>query len=120
MSQTTTANATFSNLRAAQRATQRLAQGGFARDSISLRRVHADDETYEVSVRVRAGNVRRAEDVLHARREVHDFAGHRIDARPLMLLAGVVAVGAAGYALYATRFSRRANERNGLHLPSVW
>ena len=75
MPQTTTASAVFPNRRAALRAAERLAGGGFARGSIDLHRLHSDDEAFEVSVRVREGNVRRADDLLHARPDVHDFAG---------------------------------------------
>ena len=56
MPQTTTASAVFPNRRAALRAAQRLAEGGFA-GSIDLTRLHSDDEAHEVSVRVREGNV---------------------------------------------------------------
>jgi hypothetical protein len=101
MTQTTTASATFSNRHAAQRAAQRLVEGGFARDSVSMKRLYSDSEDYEVSVRARDGNVERAEDLLHARPEVHDFAGNRVDVRPLMLLMGALAVGVAGYTFYA-------------------
>jgi hypothetical protein len=111
MPQTTTASATFSNRRAAEGAARRLAQGGFARDSIGMQRLHSNDDAYEVSVRVRQGNVRRAEDLLHARRDVHDFAGNSVEVRPLMWLAGAILVGAAGYAFYATRDSSRDRSR---------
>jgi hypothetical protein len=53
----------------------------------------------------------RAEDLLHARPDVHDFGGNQVDVRPLMLLAGAVLAGAAGYTLYTMRQSRhRPNE----------
>jgi hypothetical protein len=125
MPQTTTASAIFSNRHAAQGAARRLAEGGFARDSIAMHRLHSDDDAYEVSVRVREGNVRRAEDLLHARQDVHDFAGQQVDVGPLLRLAGAVLVGAAGYTLYATyRHSTRRpggrGERDEHHLPSVW
>ena len=106
MPQTTTASAVFPNRRAALRAAERLAGGGFARGSIDLHRLHRDDEAFEVSVRVREGNVRRADDLLHARPDVHDFAGHGIDVRPLMLIAGAVLAGAVGYTAYALRAQR--------------
>lgn len=120
MSQTTTAAAVFPNQRAAQRAAERLAEGGFARTSIDVNRLYSDDDDYEVSVRVRPGNVRRAEDLLHARRDVHDFAGQGRDVRPLMLLAGAVIAGAVGYTLYAMRQPQKGRGQKGLHLPSVW
>jgi hypothetical protein len=107
MAQTTTASATFSNRHAAQRAAHRLVDGGFSRESIEMRRLHSDDETIEVSVRVKEGNVARAEDLLHARPDVHGFAGDRVDVGPLMMLAGAIAAGAAGYTLYTLNRNRR-------------
>jgi hypothetical protein len=119
MPQTTTASAVFSNHRAAQRAAERLASGGFARGSIDTRRLHSDDESYEVRVRVREGNVRRAEDLLHARQDVHAFEGQGgMNIQPFLLLAGAVLVGVAGYSMLSRR-SRRGGS-SGLHLPSVW
>ncbi len=119
MPQTTTTSAVFSNRRAAQRAAQRLVEGGFARASIDMRRLHSDDDSYEVLVRVREGNAKRAEDLLHARASVRDFAGNQVDVRPLLLFAGAVAAAAAGYTYYALRPQRRG-EQARLHLPSVW
>ena len=119
MPQTTTTSAVFSNHRAAQRAAQRLVEGGFARASIDMHRLHSDDDSYEVSVRTREGNVRRAEDLLQARAKVREFAGDGINVRPLMLLAGTVAVAAAGYTYFALR-PRARGEQSRLHLPSVW
>jgi len=107
MPQTTTASATFSNRRAAQSAAERLAKGGFARSSIGVQRLYSDDDVYEVSVRVREGNVERAEDLLHARPQVHDFAGNQVDVGPLLVLAGAVLAGAAGYTYYTMRQNRR-------------
>ncbi len=104
MPQTTTATAVFSNHRAAQRAIQRLANGGFARSSINAHRMYSDDDSYEVSVRVKEGNVQRAEDLLHAREDVHDFVGNsRFNLQPVLIAAGAVLLGAAGYALLARR-----------------
>ena len=120
MPQTTTASAVFSNRRAPQRAVERLIKGGFARGSIDMHRLHSNDDSQEVSVRVKEGNVRRAEDLLHARQEVHDFGGNRTDLLPLFLFAGALVAGAAGYALYARRSQGRRGEHAGLHLPSVW
>jgi hypothetical protein len=120
MPQTTTASATFSNRRAAEGAARRLVEGGFARDSVAMRRLYSDDDAYEVSVRVREANARRADDLLHARRDVHDFAGNQVNVGPLLWLAGAVAIGAAGYALYATRQPHRRGDREDLHLPGVW
>lgn len=120
MPQTTTASATFSNRRAAQGAARRLTEGGFSRESIALHRLHSDDEAYEVSVRVREGNVRRAEDLLHARQDVHDFAGRGVNVGPLLWLTGALLVGAAGYTVYALRRPRRRGDQDGLHLPSLW
>jgi hypothetical protein len=120
MSQTTTASAVFSNRHAAQRAAQRLAEGGFARGSIGVTRRYSDAEEYEVSVRVQPGNVQRAEDLLHARRDVRGFAGEDIDVGPLMWLAGAVAVGALAYTAYALRRPRNGRNGDRLHLPSVW
>jgi len=120
MSQTTTASAVFSNRQAARRAAERLAEGGFARNSIDVARRYSDEDEYEVSVRVRPGNARRAEDLLHAREDVHGFAGEGIDVGPLMWLAGAVAVGALAYTAYAMRRPQNGRNRSGLHLPSVW
>jgi hypothetical protein len=120
MPQTTTASAVFPNRHAARRAAERLAEGGFARNSIDLNRLYSDDDDYEVSVRVREGNLRRAEDLLHARPDVHAFAGQGIDMRPLMLVAGAVIVGAVGYTLYAMRRPQNGRGQSKLHLPSVW
>jgi hypothetical protein len=104
MPQTTTASAVFSNHRAAQRAVHRLASGGFARSSINAQRMYSDDDSYEVSVRVKEGNVERAEDLLHAREDVHEFAGNRgLNLQPVMIAAGAVLLGAVGYALLARR-----------------
>jgi len=119
MPQTTTASAVFPNRRAAQRAAERLAGGGFARTSIGLHRLHANDDAFEVQVRVREGNVARAEDLLHARPEVHDFAGNRMDYTPYLFAAGALLAGVAGYAWYASR-KRDRRDGHGMHLPSVW
>jgi hypothetical protein len=113
MNDTTTASAVFSNRRAAQRAAQRLVEGGFARDSVEMRRLYSDDDDYEVSVHVREGNVERADDLLHARRNVHDFAGNKSNVGTLMLLAGALAAGVAGYTLYALADRQRRGQTNG-------
>jgi hypothetical protein len=120
MPQTTTASAVFSNRYAAQRAAERLTEGGFARNSIDVNRLYSDDDDYEVSVTVQEGNIRRAEDLLHARRDVHGFAGQGIDVRPLMLLAGAVIAGAIGYTLYTVRRPHEGGRQSRLTLPSVW
>jgi hypothetical protein len=112
MTETTTASAVFSNRRAAQRAAQRLVEGGFARDSIEMHRLYSNEDDFEVSVRVREGNVDRAEDLLHARADVHDFEGNRSDVGPLLLLGGVLAAGVAGYALYALADRRRGEKES--------
>jgi hypothetical protein len=101
MPQTTTASATFTNRRAALRAAHRLVEGGFSRDSVEMRRLHSDDDDYQVSVRVQEGNVERAGDLLHARPDIHGFAGDRVNVGPLIAFAGALAVGVAGYTLYA-------------------
>jgi hypothetical protein len=110
MSQTTTASARFTNRRAAQRAAERLVEGGFARGSIEMRRLHSDDDDHEVSVRVREGNVERAKDLLHARPDVRDFAGKGVNVGPLIAFAGALAVGVAGYTWY-TLADRRPGDR---------
>jgi len=120
MSQTTTATAVFSNHHAARRAARRLAEGGFARNSIDVTRRYSDEDEYEVSVRVQPGNAERAEDLLHAREDVHGFAGEGIDVGPLMWLAGAVAVGALAYTAYAVYRPRNGRNQSGPHLPSVW
>ena len=120
MPQTTTATAVFPNRHAAQRAAERLSEGGFARNSIDVNRLYSNDDDYEVSVRVRPGNVRRAEDLLHARQDVHGFAGQGMDVRPLTLFAGAVIAGAVGYTIYAMRRPQNGRGKSRLHLPSVW
>ena len=120
MPQTTTATAVFPNRHAAQRAAERLSEGGFARNSIDVNRLYADDDDYEVSVRVRPGNVRRAEDLLHARQAVHAFSGQGPNVRPLMILAGAVIAGAIGYTMYAMRRPQNGRKQGGLPFPSVW
>jgi hypothetical protein len=110
MNDTTTASAVFSNRRAAQRAAQRLVEGGFARDSVEMRRLYSDDDDYEVSVQVRQGNVQRADDLLRARRDVHDFSGNKSNVGSLVLLAGALAAGVAGYTLYALADRRRSTQ----------
>lgn len=101
MPDTTTASSVFSNRRAAVRAAERLAEGGFARNSIDVRRLHHDDDAHEVSVRVRQANVHRAEDLLNASPEVHDFGSHSSFNLTTALVVGgaVVAVGALAYTL---------------------
>jgi hypothetical protein len=101
MPDTTTASSVFSNRRAAVRAAERLAEGGFARNSIDVRRLHHDDEAHEVSVRVRQANIQRAEDLLNASTEVHEFGSHSSFQLPAALLVGgaILAVGALAYTL---------------------
>ena len=113
MPQATMASATFSNRRAALRATHRVVEGGFSRDSVEMRRLHSDSDEYQVSVRAREGNLDRAEDLLHARADVHGFASSQVDVGPLMVLAGSLAIGVAGYALYALAPRRNVVGHNG-------
>jgi hypothetical protein len=117
MPQTTMASAAFPNRRAAQRAAQRLIEGGFSRGSIEMYRLHSDDDAHEVSVRVRQGNAQRADDLLHARPGVHDFASHRVDVGPLLVLAGTLAVGVAAYGLFALKPRAGSRGEDGRYRP---
>ncbi len=65
MPQTTVASGTFSSRKAADQAVQRLVSSGFARNSIELHR-HDEDEGYDLEIRTRAENVRRAQRLIHA------------------------------------------------------
>ncbi len=116
---TATASAVFPNIHAAKRAAERLARGGFARDSIEVTRLYSNDDAHEVCVHTKKGNLRRADDLLHARNKVHDFPSNAIDVTPLLLVGGAIAAGALTYTMYALRRNRGAG-RSDLHLPSVW
>ncbi len=117
--QTTTASAVFPNIQAAKRAAERLARGGFSRDSIEVTRLYSNDDAHEVCVHTKEANIRRADDLLHARNKVHDFPANAIDVTPLLLVAGAIATGALTYTVYALR-RNRGYGRSNLHLPSVW
>lgn len=108
MPHTTTASSVFSNRQAAVRAVARLAEGGFARNSIEVRRLHRDDDAHEVSVRVREANLRRAEDLLEARPEPHAFGGQGPNALVATLAVGgaALAVGALAYMLFRHQVGR--------------
>ncbi|PVE22213.1 hypothetical protein DC522_22195 [Microvirga sp. KLBC 81] len=65
MPQTTVATGTFPSRKAADQAVQRLVSSGFARNSIELHR-HDEDEGYDLEIRTRAENVKRAQRLIHA------------------------------------------------------
>ncbi|WP_026596902.1 hypothetical protein [Methylobacterium sp. 77] len=105
MSDSALASVTLPSLRAARSARERLAQAGFARNSIDIER--RGDE-FEVSISTKLENLDRAQDILLGNPVVQDIrdAGSRAigafhDNRPLAL--GLAAV--AGFAIF--HFSKR-------------
>lgn len=59
------ATGTFPSRKEAHQAVQRLVSSGFARNSIELHR-HEDDEGYDLEIRTRPENVRRAKRLINA------------------------------------------------------
>ncbi len=102
MPNTTVASATFPSRKAADQAVQRLVSGGFARNSIDLRR-HDEDEGYDLEVHTRRENLARVERLIHASapmyavREAAYGAARTTWSHPVLLLgAGIL----AGFAIY--------------------
>ncbi|MEZ0171499.1 hypothetical protein [Microvirga sp. TS319] len=65
MPHTNVATGTFPSRKEASQAVQRLVSSGFARNSIELHR-HEDDDGYDLEIRTRPENVRRAKRLINA------------------------------------------------------
>lgn len=102
MPNTTVASATFPSRRAADQAVHRLVSGGFARNSIDLRR-HDDGESYDLEVHTRQENLDRVEQLIHSSATMYSVrrtaseAVQTVRSHPIVLLgAGIL----AGFVIY--------------------
>jgi len=116
------ATGSFSSRKDANLAVQRLLASGFARNSIELHR-HEDGDGYEVEIRTRRENLRRAERLIHAAeplyvvRQTASGALETAKSYPLVLLgAGIL----AGFLIYnlipkedTARSSQHRSRRRG-------
>jgi hypothetical protein len=107
MPNTTVASATFPSRKAADQAVQRLVSGGFARNSIDLRR-HDEDDGYDLEVHTRQENLKRVEALIHSSatmfsvRQAAFGAARTARSHPILLLGAGILAGFVAYNLLSS------------------
>jgi hypothetical protein len=116
MPNTTVASASFPSRKAADQAVHRLVSGGFARNSIDLRR-HDEDEGYDVEVHTRQENLKRVEGLIHSSATMFSVkqaafgAARTARSHPIMLLGAGILAGFVVYQLLASSDTEEQTRR---------